>query len=198
MFCDIKKSGDDEAELVTSFTSHTKILNLIRKREKNFKMQSDDVFCEMINSIQFLNMSKVGTEDGAHNMNCSDSGFNSGAEMNADNIFFYEDSCPSLSSCINMKNDDNDGDENCGNLLPSDTGDQQLPSPNYENTSEARRQNQNDKEFTQIQVNVGIDEDLKMILEMDPSLMDVTLEKAVEQSSRVVECPKILGLPPKG
>lgn len=164
-------------------------------------MQSDDVFCEMINSIQFLNMSKVGTEDGAH-ANYTDSGFNSGTEMNADNIFFYEDSCPSLTSCINMKNDDNDEeDENDKNLLPSDTRDQQLPSPNYENTSATdsfARQKQNDKEFTQIQVNVGIDEDLKMILEMDPSLMDVTLEKSVEQSSRVVECPKILGLPPKG
>lgn len=162
-------------------------------------MQSDDVFCDMINSIQFLNMSKINTEDGA-NVNYGDSGFNSGAEMNADNIFFYEDSCPSLSSCMNMKSDDNNEDGE--NLLPgNDSHDQQLPSLNYENTSSAvaiARQNQKDKEFTQIQVNVGIDEDLKMILEMDPSLMDVTLENAVEQSSRVVECPKILGLPPKG
>lgn len=163
-------------------------------------MQSDDVFCDMINSIQFLNMSKVGTEDGAH-VNYGDSGFNSGAEMNADNIFFYEDSCPSLTSCINMKNDDDNDGENSENLLPSESRDQRLPSPSSENTSKSdstTRQNQKDKEFTQIQVNVGIDEDLKMILEMDPSLMDVTLEKAVEQSSRVVECPKILGLPPKG
>jgi hypothetical protein len=47
-------------------------------------------------------------------------------------------------------------------------------------------------------VNVGIDEDLKMILEMDPSLMDGSLERAVEPSSHVVDGAKVLGLPPKG
>jgi hypothetical protein len=156
-------------------------------------MQSDDVFCDMINSIQFLNMSKAGADDGAH-VNYGDSGFNSGAEMNSDNIFFYEDSCPSLASCLNMNNN-NDHDDG-GNLMTSDACDHQLPSPNYENASTNRR-SQNEKELTQIQVNVGIDEDLKMILEMDPSLMDESLDKAVEPSTTVVECPKILGLPPK-
>lgn len=154
-------------------------------------MQSDDVFCKMINSIQFLNMSKSGADDAA-NLNYSDSGFNSGAEMNPDNIFFYEDSCPSLASCINMSNNNDDG----GNLMSNDTRDHQLPSPNYENAPTSRR-SQSEKELTQIQVNVGIDEDLKMILEMDPSLMDESLDKAVEPSTTVVECPKIMGLPPK-
>jgi hypothetical protein len=154
-------------------------------------MQSDEVFCDMVNSIQFLNMSKSGADEGAH-VNYSDSGFNSGAEMNADNIFFYEDSCPALASCINMANNTN----SCGNLLTNDTCDHQLPSLNYENAPTTRR-SRNDKELTQIQVNVGIDEDLKMILEMDPSLMDETLDKAVEPSTTVVEGPKILGLPPK-
>lgn len=154
-------------------------------------MQSDDVFCDMINSIQFLNMSKAGADEGAH-VNYSDSGFNSGAEMNSDNIFFYEDSCPSLTSCINMANNSDDN----GNFMTNEACDQQLPSPNYENAPVNRR-SQKEKELTQIQVNVGIDEDLKMILEMDPSLMDETLDKAVEPSTTVVECPKILGLPPK-
>lgn len=153
-------------------------------------MQSDDVFCDMINSIQFLNMSKAGADEGAH-VNHSDSGFNSGAEMNSDNIFFYEDSCPSLTSCTNMTNNSSDS----GSLLTNDVDDHQLPSPN-ENAS-ADYRHQSEKELTQIQVNVGIDEDLKMILEMDPSLMDETLDKAVEPSTTVVECPKILGLPPK-
>lgn len=153
-------------------------------------MQSDDVFCDMINSIQFLNMSKSGSDEGAH-VNYGDSGFNSGAEMNADNIFFYEDSCPSLTSCINMANSDD-----ASNMVASDARDHQLPSPNYESASTSRR-SQNKNELTQIQVNVGIDEDLKMILEMDPSLMDESLDKAVEPSTTVVECPKILGLPPK-
>jgi hypothetical protein len=153
-------------------------------------MQSDDTFCEMINSIQFLNMSKAGSHEGMH-ANFNDSGFNSGAEMNTDNIFFYEDSCPSLSS-INMVNNDE-----AGNMMTSkETCDHQLPSPGYEGASSSRR-SENKNELTQIQINVGIDEDLKMILEMDPSLMDETLDKAVEPLTTVVECPKILGLPPK-
>lgn len=162
-------------------------------------MQSDDVFCDMINSIQFLNMSKSTADDGAH-INYGDSGFNSGAEMNSDNIFFYEDSCPSLTSCINMSNNaatDDDHDDG-GNFMQHRTCDQQIPSPNYENaSSSAGSINQSEKELKQIKVNVGIDEDLKMILEMDPSLMDETLDKAVETPSSVVECSKDIGLPPK-
>lgn len=150
-------------------------------------MQSDDTFCDMINSIQFLNMSKPGSDESAH-VNFSDSGFNSGAEMNADNIFFYEDSCPSLSSCINMANGDD-----AGNMA---TNDHQLSSPSYESATSSRR-DLSKSELKQIQINVGIDEHLKMILEMDPSLMDETLDKAVEPSTTVVEGPKILGLPPK-
>lgn len=152
-------------------------------------MQSDDVFCDMINSIQFLNMSKPAAAEGAH-MNCSDSGFNSGAEMNADNIFFYEDSCPSLAS-VNVKGDDDDEQ-----LHSNFACDHQLPSPNFQSVASSTagtpgRRHKSEKEFTQIQVNVGIDEDLKMILEMDPSLMDETdVEKAVDGQ-------KILGLPPK-
>lgn len=150
-------------------------------------MQSDDVFCDMINSIQFLNMSKAGSETSAA---YSDSGFNSAPEMNAD-LYFYEDSCPSLTDCVDMAN--NNDEDNCN--LESNTGEQ-----SFENAPEAfaSRQRRHDKKLTQIKVNVGIDEDLKMILEMDPSLVDGTeMEKAVETSSHVVDCPKILGLPPK-
>jgi hypothetical protein len=146
-------------------------------------MQSDDVFCDMINSIQFLNMSKTGSDDGA-NTGYADSGFNSGAEMNADNIFFYEDSCPTLTSLTGKF--ERDEEEARG---------QSEPPPHQSN----RRKRHNESELTQIQVNVGIDEDLKMILEMDPSLMDgESIEKAVEPRSHVVDGPKVLGLPPKG
>lgn len=48
--------------------------------------------------------------------------------------------------------------------------------------------------MTQIKVNVGIDEDLRMILEMDPSLMD---DGVGASSVNVVECPKVIKLPPK-
>lgn len=188
------QNREDEAELVTS---RKRYLHEKLTKRKHFIMQSDDVFCDMINSIQFLNMSKAKTDDGA-NVNFGDSGFNSGAEMNSDNIFFYEDSCPSLQSCLDMKTT---SDEQSSNMDPRINRDHQLPSPNYEQSSAVapiNHRNQHEKELTQIQVNVGIDEDLKMILEMDPSLMDVTLEKAVEPSSHVVDCPKILGLPPKG
>lgn len=154
-------------------------------------MQNEDIFGDMINSIQFLKMSKPGSDEGAH-ANFGDSGFNSGAEMNTDNIFFYEDSCPSLQSCLNMANET----EGAGNMMANNTFDHQLPPSNYEKPPSSRR-SQSKNELTQIQVNVGIDEDLKMILEMDPSLMDESLDKAVEPSTTVVECPKILGLPPK-
>lgn len=155
-------------------------------------MQSDEIFCDMINSIQFLNMSKTGGEDASH-VNLGDSGFNSGAEMNSDSIFFYEDSCPSLSSCINMANDNIENDDCRGDLMQSEACNHQLPS--YDNAAAGGYQNE--KEVKQIKVNVGIDEDLKMILEMDPSLMDENLDKAVEAASRIVECPKVAGLPPK-
>lgn len=160
-------------------------------------MQSDDVFCDMINSIQFLNMSKMPAEEGM-NVNYGDSGFNSGAELNHDNIFFYEDSCPSLQS-VSIKSEIDDTA-----LASNFACDHQLPSPSYENASRAggarvKHRSKRDKEYTQIQVNVGIDEDLKMILEMDPSLMDDTgsLEKAVEPASQVADAPKVMGLPPK-
>lgn len=160
-------------------------------------MQSDDVFCDMINSIQFLNMSKIPADEGMH-VNYGDSGFNSGAEMNADNIFFYEDSCPSLQS-VSVKTEVDDAA-----LASNFACDHQLPSPNYDSVSAVadtrpRHRSKRDKEYTQIQVNVGIDEDLKMILEMDPSLMDGTgsMEKAVEPSSQVADTPKVMGLPPK-
>lgn len=152
------------------------------------QQQSDDVFCDMINSIQFLNMSKVPGDDTAQ-ANYGDSGFNSGAEMNHDNIFFYEDSCPSLTSCINMTNDEKD------ELLPTSTLRSDRQSPDYANNPPKEKLVRNADKLTQIQVNVGIDEDLKMILEMDPSLMEA-MEKAVEPSS-IVDSPKILGLPPK-
>lgn len=151
----------------------------------------------MINSIQFLNMSKMSTDEGM-NMTYGDSGFNSGAEMNADNIFFYEDSCPSLQS-VGIKTEVDEA------TLPSTSAyDHQLPSPSYESVPaapdpRAKHRSKRDKEYTQIKVNVGIDEDLKMILEMDPSLMDGSgsLEKAVEPSSLVADTPKVMGLPPK-
>lgn len=151
----------------------------------------------MINSIQFLNMSKMPAEEGMH-MNYGDSGFNSGAEMNADNIFFYEDSCPSLQS-ISVKTEIDDA-----TLASNLACDHQLPSPTYESASaaadpRAKHRSKRDKEYTQIKINVGIDEDLKMILEMDPSLMDdgSSMEKAVEPSSQVADAPKVMGLPPK-
>lgn len=45
-----------------------------------------------------------------------------------------------------------------------------------------------EKEMTNIKVTVGIDEDLKMILEMDPSIMDL--------GDGNLDQPKVLGLPP--
>jgi hypothetical protein len=48
------------------------------------------------------------------------------------------------------------------------------------------------EQLKQIKINVGIDEDLKMILEMDPSIVDDGLDAC----AHIVEGPKITGLPP--
>lgn len=158
-------------------------------------MQSEEGFREVLSSIQSLNVaSKNGDDEQSANVRYSDSGFSStgGGDVNGDSIFFYEDSCPSLSSCLDISNNTNN--LNIDNGKTEEECDHRLPSQNYQNSNN----NHMDQEMTQIKVNVGIDEDLKMILEMDPSLMDETIDKAFEPSSfNVVDCPKVLGLPPK-
>ncbi|XP_055921998.1 putative uncharacterized protein DDB_G0277255 isoform X2 [Eupeodes corollae] len=51
------------------------------------------------------------------------------------------------------------------------------------------QQNQNNQQLTNIRVTVGIDKDLEMILEMDPSIVDLG-------DVPVIEEPRIIGLPP--
>lgn len=96
--------------------------------------------------------------------NC-DSGF--GSEMNIDNIFFYEDNCndvgggalQSMTQYRTLKREES-SDQMDGN-------DQLIDS--HESGSSgalAKQKRQKDSKYTQIKVNVGIDEDLKMILEM--------------------------------
>jgi hypothetical protein len=178
-------------------------------------MQSEDGFRDVLNSIQSLNVASKTSEDEqlsktTTNIRYSDSGFSStgGSDVNGDNIFFYEDSCPSLSSCLDITNNFNIHDNDKTITASSSScynNDRRMPSPNFhqqqhlQDQEQQQRSNNNfDQEMTQIKVNVGIDEDLKMILEMDPSLMDETLDKAFEPSSvNVVDCPKVIGLPPK-
>lgn len=83
--------------------------------------------------------------------------------MNIDNIFFYEDNNGSSSQ-------DDDGlsrtfkeeiDQMDESALPSSSS-----SSSHNSGSKHHRRHQKDSKFTQIKVNVGIDEDLKMILEM--------------------------------
>lgn len=60
---------------------------------------------------------------------------------------------------------------------------------NVASTSTFQQQQQQPQPImTSIKVTVGIDEDLKMILEMDPSIVDL--------GGTTVEEPKIIGLPP--
>lgn len=126
-------------------------------------------------------------------MNCSDSGFCSvgGEIMNVDNIFFYEDNLTSSQDRmpIAYKTDDHA-------VSSMDTNDQSDTLVDMDNSINIPKNNkrQKDSKFTQIKVNVGIDEDLKMILDMDPSLIDGVLEKAVEPA---IHNQKISGLPPK-
>ncbi|CRL06194.1 CLUMA_CG018960, isoform C [Clunio marinus] len=157
-------------------------------------MQNEDHFCDVISSIQYLNMSKSDSETQA---NYGDSGFNSGAEVNSDSIFFYEDSCPSLMSCMNEEINNKDDCEASPSCPNNDQSMLQQNSENYPPSAPQISRSKSQKHLKQIKVSVGIDEDLKMILEMDPSLMDESIEKAVEATSNVVDCPKVAGLPPK-
>lgn len=137
-------------------------------------MQSEEVFWDMISSIDFPNVSKALAER-THG-NFVDSGFNSGAEMNSDNILFYEDNRPSMTNVKIERNNDHELPENFAPL------DHQL---SYGHSSQSiervGRRRHRAKGLKEVKVNVGIDEDLKMILEMDPSLIDEDMEKAASE-----------------
>lgn len=47
-----------------------------------------------------------------------------------------------------------------------------------------------------LRVHLGIDEDLKMILEMDPSIIDLGIQNVQEYNTNLTY-PKVIGLPPK-
>ncbi|KAG5671862.1 hypothetical protein PVAND_002033 [Polypedilum vanderplanki] len=131
----------------------------------------------------------------------NDSGFISGTEMNVDNIFFYdEDNCVSsrerrMPIVYNRSENNNNNNNNIIDDQSMGTVDDQ------QNTSLDTVQKQKkhkDSKYTQIKVNVGIDEDLKMLLDLDPSLIDGidngVLEKAVEPTHND---SRLLALPPK-
>ena len=159
-------------------------------------MQNEEIFCDVLNSIQFLNMTKLYEHHTPHHF--PDSGFNSGAEINADNIFFYEDNNfphNAAPSAVHVKSEREEVEE----MPPDYSHSTSYFSASGSAPKSRRVKSAPETEVTQIQVNVGIDEDLKMILEMDPSLMDEAgIEKAVEPMAHVVDVPsRILGLPPK-
>lgn len=134
----------------------------------------------------------------------NDSGFNSGAEMNIDNIFFYEDNS-THSSQDNMpiafnnntvntsdNNNNNNEDDQAISMDTNDQGDSLFVNA----VTIPKQKRSKDSKLTQIQVSVGIDEDLKMILDLDPTLIDgVDLEKAVEPA--VHNDARLTSLPPK-
>ncbi|KAL7020649.1 hypothetical protein ACKWTF_011596 [Chironomus riparius] len=135
----------------------------------------------------------------------NDSGFNSGAEMNIDNIFFYEDNSTHSSqdnmpiafnnnnNNVNINSNNNNEDDQAISMDTNDQGDSSL----FVNAVNIPKQKRiKDSKLTQIQVSVGIDEDLKMILDLDPTLIDgVDLEKAVEPA--VHNDARLTSLPPK-
>lgn len=100
------------------------------------------------------------------NNNCNDSGL--GSDMNIDNIFFYEDNS-NLSS-----NNQSDGMPLTTQRTFKSENDQMEISDQVQVHEEApeggavlkQKRHRDHHKYTQIKVNVGIDEDLKMILEM--------------------------------
>lgn len=53
------------------------------------------------------------------------------------------------------------------------------------------------KPMRNVRVNLGIDEDLQMILEMDPSIIDLGISSNVQDYPSPKEPDKIIGRPPK-
>jgi hypothetical protein len=92
-------------------------------------------------------------------INCgglSDSGFSSAPEMNIDSIFFYEDNCSSQDILPDLFKTQSDRDN-----VSMDTTSDEIPQSTLTIPKHSKRHK--DSKFTQIQVNVGIDEDLKMV-----------------------------------
>lgn len=90
------------------------------------------------------------------NTNCNDSGL--GSDMNIDNIFFYEDN--------HGNNQDNGLSLSSPRTLKNENDQMEIIEQVQESSTVTKSRRHRDHKFTQIKVNVGIDEDLKMILEM--------------------------------
>lgn len=100
------------------------------------------------------------------NSNCNDSGSLEG-DMNIDNIFFYEDN----NNLISNNQDDGMSLASQSRTLKSENDQMEINDQVQVQESgtilkHKRVKDHHHNKYTQIKVNVGIDEDLKMILEM--------------------------------
>lgn len=82
----------------------------------------------------------------------------------------------------------NESSDNWDGYMESDGVTSTEPSWEYDRNVASTSTFHQQPAMTSIKVTVGIDEDLKMILEMDPSIVDL--------GGTTVEEPKIIGLPP--
>lgn len=87
-------------------------------------------------------------------------------------------------------NDQNDA-QNCCQMEISD-------SASDKNTNDDNNNNDNNFNLSNIKVTVGIDEDLQMILEMDPSIVDLGVDVigCTPATISPSHTPKAYGLPP--
>lgn len=165
-------------------------------------------FTDVINSIHLLHMSKsdmdVSMSTASNNQHQQQQQLQAqlinhqngyASDISNDSIFFYEDQGSSGPNTVDDNNNNqNDSVENEKNLLNNNNSDDiNKDEMEYERTIT----NGNDwtDKLKQIKINVGIDEDLKMILEMDPSIVD-DLDAGLDACAHIVEGPKITGLPP--
>jgi hypothetical protein len=98
------------------------------------------------------------------NNNCNDSGL--GGDMNIDNIFFYEDN-----NNLSGNNQDDGMSLTAQRTFKNENDQMEINDQVQEGVQESAgasvlKQKRHRDKYTQIKVNVGIDEDLKMILEM--------------------------------
>lgn len=109
------------------------------------------------------------------NNNCNDSGL--GGDMNIDNIFFYEEN----NNLVGGNNQDDGMSSSLSAQRTFKTESDQMEINDqvqvHEGVQESgtglkQKRHREHHKYTQIKVNVGIDEDLKMILEMVKKKLD--------------------------
>lgn len=158
-----------------------------------------DEFIQIVEKIKMLEMPAASSTTTAtsahenHNNHLNDNMITSSNSMKDDydnnseytNQIFHELQPRSAPECFSFYQDE---------LIPTNwcsNNNNQNQLEKIDNNNETNELNNNDlkEPIASVKVTVGIDEDLRMILDMDPSIVDLG-------ETPIAEEPKVLGLPP--